>query len=188
MPLREGSLTSLEQILSALDYLTNENLIHRDPKPDNILYYALPDDGGLQFQLADIGLAHHRSLARTFCGTGYYQALELWPDKSGVVAPQSPKMDVWSLFATVVAFDSRFKEFPPQTYDYAISLSALEDKAPQSFLEPMARLHPDRRASAAQMLAYFFDGKGLTTVRSKIAPIELRPRRLPKRVRRRLRV
>ncbi|KAI1289078.1 kinase-like protein [Xylaria venustula] len=122
MPLREGSLTSLikttpipdyndfclcvlRQMLSALDYLASESLVHRD--------------------LADFGLAHHRSLAKTFCGTGYYQAPELWPEKSKVYAPQSPKMDVWSLFATMVAIDSQFKEFPPHTSDYGIVLSAL---------------------------------------------------------------
>lgn len=190
MPLREDSLTSLVktkpitdyrqlcldilgQMLSALDYLANNNLVHRDLKPDNILYYTLPNDGSLHFQLADFGLAHHRSLAKTFCGTGYYQAPELWPEKSKVYAPQSPKMDVWSLFATIVAVDSRFKEFPPRVSDYSSVLSVLRAKASQSsFLEPMARLHPDRRASAAQMLALCFDGKGLTTPRSKIPPIE----------------
>lgn len=59
MPLRDGTLTSLaqssrlpfdhntlslivlKQILCALDYLSNENLIHRDVKPDNILYFKL---------------------------------------------------------------------------------------------------------------------------------------------------
>ena len=189
MPLREGSLTKLIktkpipdlaqfcklvllQMLSALDYLASKSLVHRDLKPDNILYYTLPGNGGLHFQLADFGLAHHRSLAKTICGTGYYQAPELWPEKSKVYATQSPKMDVWSLFATIVAVDSRFKEFPPHTSDYGIVLSALEARAPQSFLEPMARLHPDCRASAAQMLVHFFDGGGLTTPRSKIPPIE----------------
>jgi serine/threonine protein kinase len=54
MPLREGTLTTLiktkpvpsyrdfcllvlRQMLSALDYLASESLVHRDVKPDNIL-------------------------------------------------------------------------------------------------------------------------------------------------------
>ena len=159
------------QMLSALDYLACQNLIHRDLKPDNVLYSI--SNGRHLFQLADFGLAHHSSLARTFCGTGYYQAPELWPLISGVNAGQSPKLDIWSLFACVVAVRSRFEEFPPATGDYAVVLSALEAKVPAlSRLEPMARLHPDRRASAAQMLVHLFDGEGLTTPRSQIPPFE----------------
>ncbi|KAM4065197.1 kinase [Hirsutella rhossiliensis] len=115
MPLRDGSLTSLakslslsteseslslvvlEQMLAALDYLANENLIHRDVKPDNILYSKL-SEGGYHFQLADFGLTHHHSLAKSPCGTGYFQAPELWPRVSKVNAGQSTKLDVWSLF------------------------------------------------------------------------------------------
>ena len=190
MPLLEGSLTSLvnspklpfdherlglivmEQMLSALDYLASENLIHRDLKPDNILYSST-DEGRYIFQLADFGLAHHRSLAKTVCGTGYFQAPELLPGISKVHADQSPKIDIWSLFASIVAVQSRFQEFPPKTSDYGVVLSALKAQAlhlPQ--LKPMTRLHPDRRASAAQMLVLLFDGRGLTTPRKKIPPIE----------------
>ncbi len=187
MPLRKGTLTSLvktepipdyakfcrevlRQMLSALDYLASKKLVHRDVKPDNILYSILPGDRGYQFQLADFGLAHHHSLATTVCGTGYYQAPELWPDKSKVYAPQSHKMDVWSLYATMVAIDSGFK-YLPRTADYSVVLKALEEKAQGSPLEPMARRHPDRRASAAQMLLYTFSGEGLETPRSEIPPI-----------------
>ncbi|KEZ43777.1 hypothetical protein SAPIO_CDS3923 [Scedosporium apiospermum] len=187
MPLREGSLTSLinkdsapshddlcaavlRQMLSALDYLASENLMHRDWKPDNILYYTLPE-GGFHFQLADFGLANYLLVAKTPCGTGYFQAPELRPETSKVFAPQSHKMDIWSLFATMVAIYTRFREFPPLTVDYSVILKALQAKALGSRLEPMGRLHPDRRASAAQMLAQLFDGWGLTTPRSKIPPL-----------------
>lgn len=190
MPLRTGSLASLaksqppsynadqfclgftEQILSALDYLASEALIHRDVKPHNILYSCL-SDGRYLFQLADFGLAHYQSLAKTSCGTPYYQAPELYPRASGVNAAQSSKIDIWSLFATIAAVHSRFKEFPPATDNYGRVLNVLKAKAAQSsMLEPMARLHPDRRASAAQMLVYLFEGRGLTTALWKIPPIE----------------
>ncbi|RMZ76979.1 hypothetical protein DV738_g4644, partial [Chaetothyriales sp. CBS 135597] len=189
MPLREGSLKKLikdepirnyqqfcfdvlKQMLSALDYLASMNMIHRDVKPENILYQSLPQKGEYRFQLADFGLAHHQSLANTFCGTGYYQAPELWPQVSKIYAKQSPKMDVFSLFATMAAIHSKFQEFPPETNDYQVVLATLEARRPQAFIEPMARLHPDDRASAAQMLAYRFEGEGLTTPLSKIPPMK----------------
>lgn len=103
MPLRDGSLSKLagpgvppaihkrlcahvlEQMLSALDYLGNENLIHRDIKPENILYTPL-GDSLYHFQLADFGLAQHRSLANSFCGSLYYQAPEFRPEVSNIHA------------------------------------------------------------------------------------------------------
>ncbi|KAK4065225.1 uncharacterized protein Triagg1_8664 [Trichoderma aggressivum f. europaeum] len=139
MPFREGSITRLikkgsisdyrqfcydllQQSLSGLDYLASSNVCHRDVKPDNILYYTLPDKNSYHFQIADFGLAHHQSLAKTVCGT--------------------------------------------------VVLNAVRSKASRSFLEPMARLHPEDRASAAQMLASHFNGRGLTTPMWKIPPIK----------------
>ena len=191
MPLLDGNLTSLsntlnnneadelcatvmEQMLSALDYLDSQNLVHRDVKPDNILFYVCGERQYV-FQLADFGLANHRSIANTFCGTSLYQAPELWPQFSKVNATQSSKMDVWSLIASIVCFHPGYHEFPPTgvNFNYATILRALKAamvRAPR--LEAMARLHPDRRASAAQMLVELFDGRGLTTLRSKVLPIQ----------------
>ena len=191
MPLCKGSLTSLaqsprlpicldkicamvlEQGLSALDYLANEKLIHRDIIPDNILYCE-SDDGNYLFKLADFGLARHHTLATTFCGTGHYQAPELWPTHSKIIASQSPKMDIWSLFASVISVHPGYPGFPPKgTGGYDRTLNLLKEAAAAApSLEAMARLHPDRRASAAQLLVLLFDGKGLTTKRSNIHDIE----------------
>ncbi|KAI3318579.1 kinase-like domain-containing protein [Xylariaceae sp. AK1471] len=134
------SLCLYGKMLSALDYLASENLVHRDLKPDNILYYKLPDKSGYQFQLADFGLANHLSLAKMVCGTGYYQAPELHPEFSGVRERQSPKMDVWSLLATMAAVDFKFKGFPPRASNYGDVLRALENKASMNVkFEPMGR-------------------------------------------------
>ena len=190
MPLCKGNLTSLakslgdhdhdtlctivlEHGLSGLDYLASEKLIHRDIKPDNILYCDL-GEGQYLFQLADFGLARHYTLATTFVGTGHYQAPELWPAYSDITAAQSPKMDIWSLFASIVAVHSNYPSFPPtDSVSYNKVLTTLKDAASRMpRLEAMARLHPDHRASAAQLLVLLFNGRGMTTDKSRIPDIE----------------
>ncbi|KAF9784249.1 hypothetical protein IL306_007717 [Fusarium sp. DS 682] len=57
--IREPSSASpfLHQMLQALDYLATQSIVHRDVKPEKILYsYAV--DGGYLYQLADFGLAN----------------------------------------------------------------------------------------------------------------------------------
>lgn len=123
------------------------------------------------FQLADFGLAHYQSEATTFCGTRPYMAPELYSLETQ--GGQSTKMDVWSLYATMAAAVSAFKKFPPSPYDYKDALGLLRSKVVGlEGLEPMVRLEPERRASAAQMIVRRFDGKGLTTPRSEVLPIE----------------
>jgi len=187
MPLRQGTLRSvvkardrrmtdddlsaavLEQMLSALDYLACNDICHRDVKPDNILYWTNPG-GDYTFQLADFGLANHRALALTMCGTGYYHAPELYPEY-GTFA-QSPKMDVWSLFATIADIHPKFS-FPPlaaNTYgDVLRAVRAAAQLAPN--LAHMVRENPELRASAAQLLVAHFGGRGLSTPNAKILPI-----------------
>ncbi|KAI1123477.1 kinase-like protein [Nemania abortiva] len=183
MPLRQGSLHSLiqgrkasnmlckqvlDQMLRALDYLAFRSYCHRDVKPLNILYQILGQDEYL-FQLADFGLANHFRNAKTFCGTELYLAPELYNEQ-----PQTPKMDIWSLFVTMAEIVPDY-DFPPKTVASPSHIIQAVQKAaaagyPQ--LQPMARTNPMLRASAAQMLATFFDGKGLTTPRRQIPPIE----------------
>ncbi|KAH6614529.1 kinase-like domain-containing protein [Chaetomium sp. MPI-SDFR-AT-0129] len=186
MPLREGSLHSLvagrksthelcdqvlEQMLSALDYLASQNLCHRDIKPQNILYEPL-GQSRYCFQLADFGLANDLRFARTFCGTSLYLPPELYTNK-----PQSPKMDIWSLFVTIAEIHPQHENFPdwsrlddPTAVIQAIVATAAA-ATPQ--LRPMARVDPQHRASAAQMLRHIYNGRGLTTPASKIPPLAL---------------
>lgn len=84
----------LIQMLRALAYLESMSLIHRDVKPDNILY-SYQYDGSLQFYLADFGLANWVDDSFTRCGTGLFWAPEI---SSGL--EYTAKVDVWSLFIT----------------------------------------------------------------------------------------
>lgn len=176
----------LEQILYALDYTASRNVCHRDVKPENILYYPTGRDQQYTFQLADFGLSRNETSALGFGGTLTYSAPELHDtsesDKMGDAGatdgrqgspPQTPKMDMWSLFATIIDLHSDF-EFPPRqpcSYrDISRAIRAAAQQMPR--LAAMARKNPRQRASAAQMLVALFDGRGLTTARNRIASLE----------------
>ena len=110
----------LQQLASALEFLRNKNLIHRDVKPQNLLiipsplYYAksrsealayIPNDKSLipvvgieslpMLKLADFGFARSlpsTSLAETLCGSPLYMAPEILRYEK-----YDAKADLWSV-------------------------------------------------------------------------------------------
>lgn len=110
----------LQQLASALEFLRNKNLIHRDVKPQNLLiipsplYYAkarpeimpcVPSDSSLvpiagieslpMLKLADFGFARSlpsTSLAETLCGSPLYMAPEILRYEK-----YDAKADLWSV-------------------------------------------------------------------------------------------
>ncbi|KAJ4300560.1 hypothetical protein N0V88_003239 [Collariella sp. IMI 366227] len=191
MPLSEGSLASLvgkntngglnkgtipmcdvvlKQMLSALDYLAFHKLCHRDLKPDNILY--VKEQGQYLFQLADFGFANRIDKANTVCGSPLYWAPEVYLEEEN----HTPKVDIWSLFVSIIEIHPNCNKFPPHNIDIMTRhqltkavLVAADDFAPE--LLPMAKLKPEDRASAAQMLLAIYNGEGLTTSKHAIKPL-----------------
>jgi len=105
-----GALTEAEsrriflQIVSAVKYLHNNNIIHRDIKHKNILI-----DKDKNIKLIDFGLSNYietQSMRTTFCGTPAYAAPEM------ILAREynGPEVDVWSL--GVVLFSMIVGKFP----------------------------------------------------------------------------
>ncbi|KAI1468354.1 kinase-like protein [Daldinia caldariorum] len=149
----------LVQLLSALDYLAAHKLIHRDIKPDNILYdvTAKPDgDERHIFQLADFGLSALQDLARSQAGTMVFMAPEVY---DGTKA-QTPRADIWSLYVTLLWVHNedmfRHRVETGRLYRQTDVRRAVLDIASRSkdlrFMRGMAIYDPALRASAAQVL------------------------------------
>ncbi|WEW61462.1 hypothetical protein PRK78_006952 [Emydomyces testavorans] len=156
----------LRQMLQALDYLAYGGIIHRDVKPENILYKGLPD-GSCEFQLADFGLCTLAANATEYAGSGVYMAPEL---ESHDGAPQTPKMDIWSLFV-IFAYAlnvARFRYKPLHTLQMRINAVQAAANGGLRCIQDMAVVNPTLRASAADMLIKLFAGEGLTTPHKEV--------------------
>jgi serine/threonine protein kinase len=99
---REGFLSEttarkyMQQFASALRYLKNKNILHRDLKPQNLLL-----TGNGQLKMTDFNFArelYETDLAETMCGSPLYMAPEIisgW--KSSDSQSYTVKADLWSV-------------------------------------------------------------------------------------------
>uniref|UniRef100_A0A3Q2EBU6 non-specific serine/threonine protein kinase n=1 Tax=Cyprinodon variegatus TaxID=28743 RepID=A0A3Q2EBU6_CYPVA len=94
---KHGRLSELEarrkfwQILSAVEYCHNRNVVHRDLKAENLLL-----DGHMNIKIADFGFANFfqpgEPLA-TWCGSPPYAAPEVFEGQQY----EGPQLDIWSM-------------------------------------------------------------------------------------------
>lgn len=97
------------QIVSALDYLHRNSIVHRDLKIENIMV----DKSGKHIKIIDFGLSNlfcpERQLT-TYCGSLYFAA----PELLRAIPYNGPEVDIWSLGIVIyvmltgsVPFDAR---------------------------------------------------------------------------------
>lgn len=174
MPLKKGNLkklvettdyfdvnkvakTALRQMLLALECIASHNIVHRDIKPENVLWDH-DANGDLHFCLGDFGLSNSPELARTVAGTEPFMAPEVYHRQK-----QSTKVDIWSLFSTIVwvhntnGFRDSCAQFGAQ--DIHVWLVQIAQLPKYEKTRRMARINPKKRPSASQQLA-ILDGEG----------------------------
>lgn len=146
----------LRQMLLALQCIASHKIVHRDIKPENILWDYDPN-GDYHFCLGDFGLSNDPKLARTVAGTEPFMAPEVYHRRE-----QSTKVDIWSLFATVV-WVRNTQEFrgicgqmgAQQIHGWLVEIAR---EPGYESIRTMASLNPRKRPSAKDQLGILDSG------------------------------
>lgn len=172
----------LRQMLSALDFLADRRIVHRDVKPENVLWSRSSERLGYRFRLADFGVGNFVANAHSFQGTFWYMAPEILKlmyrsdSDAQTREQQTPKVDVWSLFVTIAYALNvcEYRSRPLRTHEEI--LNAARDARKDQWMSKycsMAVEDPAGRASAFDVLHQHFAGVGVVVERSSNTDIEM---------------
>jgi serine/threonine protein kinase len=108
----------IKQILCGLKYLYNNNILHRDIKPQNILI------NNNIIKICDFGFAKnikHNDLLSTFCGSPLYMAPEILKYRE-----YTDKSDIWSL--GVIIYEIIFKRHPYMSSNHTDLINKIKNE------------------------------------------------------------
>ncbi|CAD8105041.1 unnamed protein product [Paramecium sonneborni] len=155
----QSAIKIIFRLLDSLSYIHEQNVLHRNLKPENILVKSLLAPNNVyisDFSLADFFRRDVKYLF-TRCGTPGYVAPEILQDKS-----YDYKVDVYSLgviFFTMLS--GGISPFPTKSYDERIFLNyqgqidfAIIDASPDTLdlLKKMLEINPQKRINASQAI------------------------------------
>ena len=150
----------IRRVTSAVAYLHDCGIIHRDLKLDNIM---LKTKHSLDVKVCDFGLAavHNREAhVQMVCGTASYMAPEVLANKGNY----SPLCDVWSigvilylLLSGSIPFrphgpdDSQLSAIKRTKLDFAAPIWGLVDKGVKALLQRLLHVDPASRMTAKEL-------------------------------------
>jgi NIMA (never in mitosis gene a)-related kinase len=177
----QEALGIFAQACSALQYLHEKRILHRDLKTKNIfLDKPSVSDATPVVKLGDFGiskvLAHTRALAKTQIGTPYYLSPEICEDK-----PYSFKSDVWAM--GVVLYEILALRVPFEAKDMAALvekiLHSAAPKLPASFerIEGLAPLYASMLDKVAGRRPMIQDILALPLIKSALEIVQAQQQR-----------
>ncbi|CAH0045768.1 unnamed protein product [Clonostachys solani] len=147
----------MKQMLEALHYLDTKGIVHRDVKPQNILYSTTPK-GRYCFVLSDFGNSKDASVfSRSWLSAG--TTIFMAPEAFEYCVKWTTKVDVWALYVTMLvvydidgfAKDCLKCDNHHQIHDLVRKIKSRK----HSLIEPfrkMASWNPEKRATARHIL------------------------------------
>ncbi|KAJ8972818.1 hypothetical protein NQ317_008735 [Molorchus minor] len=148
------------QILSAVEYCHNRNIVHRDLKAENLLL-----DTNNNIKIADFGFSNYYTAGgqlSTWCGSPPYAAPEVFEGKKYV----GPEIDIWSLGVVLYVLVCGALPFDGCSLQalrdrvlsgrfripyFMSSANFVEDKDCESLIRKMLVLEPNKRFSISQI-------------------------------------
>jgi len=182
-PFPEAAAAALfAQILLSMDYLHSLNIVHRDVKPENILYLS---DGADQIKLIDFGYAgvwRPDKQLTGLCGTPDYVAPEVltWYEDDESGTPYGKGSDLWSLGVLLYVILSGCSPFSADEEEAILELVAqakfefheaewshISEQA-KNLISQLLVVDPAKRLTMQQLLDHVWLKDAVATARSNM--------------------